>query len=305
MLSIYTMKIMVFKIVALVSSLTLYGQKTKNYVDYHHKMLRIEECTARENFDSSITMYFDLFNEYERVFSKDAYNACQIAALIKHKHFSYFFTKCAETGIKKQFLFENELIHSSYLNDTISLNKSYIIGINKFNTKIDTALRRDFFRRYETEQKIKGKDGYAEICEDNFNRILDLAKQGKFPGEDLIGNTDLMESMVIPTFCHYPYSYKFIEPYLEEALNRGQITPISIVYFYGFNQARTSKLYNEKIPIDTVNYRICYNMPFGKQSYDFKEVNRQRLIHLIFSMATQNNLRNLRTKHKLDYQLGY
>lgn len=44
--------------------------------------------------------------------------------------------------------------------------------------------------RYNREQGSKGKGNYAMACEDNFNRIVQLAKAGRFPGENLIGPDD-------------------------------------------------------------------------------------------------------------------
>lgn len=281
-----------------------FGQNNKDYSLYHDKILLIEECNSRASFDSSIIMYSDIFNKYPRVLARDAYNACQIAALKKHKFFSDFFYACAKSGITKNKLLNNGLIQSEFVRDSIKLNVLYSKGIKDYLKRIDTSLRREMIQRFETEQKIKGKEGYSDVCTSNFNRILDLAKQGKFPGEDLIGNTDMLESLIFATLCHYPYSYKAMEPYLIDALNKGKVTPISLIYLYGFNQTRTSKLYTD-IPSDTLNFKISYNMPFGKQSYDFAEVNKQRAIKKIYSMSVQKNLRNEMPKYGLDYQMGY
>jgi hypothetical protein len=83
------------------------------------------------------------------------------------------------------------------------------------------------------------------------------------------------------------------------------VTPLSLIYLYGFNQTRKSILYTNNIPLDTVNFKIAFNMPFGQQSTNFIEVNKQRAIKKIFSMSIQNNLKSLNSKYGLDYLIGY
>jgi hypothetical protein len=282
-----------------------FGQDHQDYSLYHDKILLIEAFNSRASFDSSIIMYSDIFSQYSRVFAKDAYNACQIAALKKNKYFSDFFYACAKSGITKNELLSNGLIQSGFARDSIKLNALYLKGIQSHLNRIDTTLRREMIQRFETEQKIKGKEGYAAVCTDNFNRILELATQGRFPGEDLIGNIDRTESIILPTLCHYPYSYKIMEPYLIEAVKKGKLTPASLIYLYGFNQTRTSILYTADIPCDTLNFKLSYNMPYGAQSYDFAEVDRQRSLKKIYTMSVQKNLRSVMAKYGVDYQMGY
>lgn len=237
--------------------------------------------------------------------ARDAYNACQIAALKKHKSFSDFFFICAKSGISKGRLLSNQLILAQYVADSTKLAELHLKGTKDFLKRIDTALRREMIQRSDNEQKNKGKENYSKICADNFNRILELSKQGKFPGESLIGNSNEIESLIFPTLCHYPYSYTAMEPYLNDALNKGNMTRISLIYLYGFNQTRKSILYTPDIPNDTISFKVAYNMPYGKQSTDFAEVNKQRSIKKIFSMSVQNNLRNLNSTYGLDYKMGY
>lgn len=281
------------------------GQNNKDYSQYHDNILAIEECNSRGSFDSSLTLYSVLFKKYNRIMARDAYNACQIAALKKHKLFSDFFFLCGKTGIAKSRLLNNSLIQAQYVTDSIKLTALYIEGTKEFSKQIDNALRIEMIRRADNEQKSKGKENYYKVCTDNFNRILELAKQGKFPGESLIGTSEDIECIILPTLCHYPYSCNKLEPYLKNALNEGNITPIAFIYLYGFNQTRRSILYTPNIPIDTINFKISFNLPFGQQSYDFDEVNKQRRINKIISMSVEKSLKELNYKYNLDYLIGY
>lgn len=284
---------------------TAFGQKNKDYSLYHDNILLIEQFNSLGDFDSSISMYAEVFGKYGRVMARDAYNACQIAALRKHKLFPDFFSYCAESGISKVRLLRNPLIQAQYIVDSTKLSKLYLIGYNNFLNRIDTVLRHEMIQRSNNEQKNKGTNNYFKICSDNFNRILELSKNGRFPGESLIGNSDEIESIIFPTLCHYPYSYVTMEVYLNEALRNGNLTPISLVYLYGFNQTRKSILYTSDIPNDTLNFNIIYNMPFGLQSNDFTEVNKQRAVKKIISMSVQKGLKELNSKYGLDYLIGY
>lgn len=284
-----------------------FGQKNKNnnYTLYHDHILVIEQFNSRGSFDSSLTAYSDIFSKYDRIMVRDAYNACQIAALKKHKSFSKFFFICAKSGISKARLLSNQLIQVQYVIDSVKLTQLYLKGAKDYLNRIDTTLRREIIQRSENEQKNKGKENYSKICTDNFNRIFELSKQGKFPGESLIGNTDEIESLIFPTLCHYPYSYTAMEPYLIDALNKGDLTRISLIYLYGFNQTRRSILYTSNIPNDTLNFKVAYNMPFGTQSYNITEVNKQRAAKKVVSMSVQKGLKELNAKYGLDYLIGY
>lgn len=283
----------------------VFCQNDKDYTLYHDKILLIEQCNSREHFDSSLVLYSEVFEQYKRVMARDAYNACQIAAIKKHILFYDFFYKCAQSGIPQSRLLSNKLIQSQYLTDSKKFDSIYLQGKEDYLYRIDTALRNEMLIRAENEQKNKGKENYSLICSNNFNRIVELSKEGKFPGESLIGVSDDIESITFPTLLHYPYSYSLMKPFLEEALSNGDLTRVSLIYLYGFNQSRKSILYTSDIPADTIQFKICYNMPFGIQSNDFIEVNKQRRIKKIFSIEVQSNLRSLNSKYGLDYLIGY
>ncbi len=286
-------------------SSSIWAQPSIDYTDYTDWMLTIEACNARESFDSALVKYAYVFNKYKRVFAADAYNACQIAALKKHKFFPDFFYKCAQSGISKSRLLSNALIKNIFITDSTQLSALYAKGNKAYLKRIDLSLREEMLKRSSNEQKSKGQPNYASVCTDNFNRILELTKAGKFPGEYLIGLDEDIENIIFPTLCHYPYSFKMLQPYFAEALVKGKVTPLSVLYLYGFNQMRRSVLYTSAIPVDTTNFKIAYNIPYGKEVYDFIEVNKQRAIKKVASMEVHNALRNIRSKYGLDYLMAY
>lgn len=285
---------------------TIQADEQGDYSRYFDQILRIEEATSNENFDESLRLYHELFEQYEYVFVRDAYNACQIAALTKHISFSDFFFQCAKSGVRLNLLLHNTHISTLYKSDSSTLNSLFLNGYTIYSERLDTSLRNEFTNRFENEQKNKGKKNYREICTDNFTRIYELAKQNRFPGENIIGtDANLENSFVLATLLHYPYSYTLLEPYLWKAVQSGQAQPQMILYLYSFNQTRTSILYDSSIPVDTVNFKHCYNIAFGKKSDDITEVNRQRKTRQIFSVETEKKLQNVASKYRIDYRYGY
>lgn len=287
------------------SNTLIFGQSTQDYSFYFDQILIIEESNAKEDFEKSLSLYTDLFHKYPRVLAKDAYNACQIAGLTKSKSFPDLFLMCAKSGIEKSKLLKNQHIYSEYKIDSLKLKIAYTEGYSIYLNRIDTALRREFLNRYELEQKNKNTERYLQICTDNFKRIEELSKQNKFPGEDLIGPDKNLSSCVMPTLLHFPYAYTRLTSHLWQAVQSGKTTPLAVLYLYSFNQTRTSSLYTAGIPQDTINFKTCYNLPFGKESADLDEVNKQRSLKKVVSVQTLAGLLNLNAKYRLDYQLGF
>jgi len=287
-------------------SLTTLGQSKKDYTFYFDQILLIEKATSEENFTESLKLYSRTFNKYERIFARDAFNACQIAALKNHSNFQRFFFECAKSGVPKQLLLSSRHIFQQYRSDSLKLNLVFAKGAGIYLSRIDTSLRNEFKKRFEFEQKNKGKENYKIICSDNFSRILQLAKHDSFPGENLIGADENLESYyTLATLLHYPYSYNLLQPFLWEAVQEGKAQPLSVMYVYSFNQTRTSILYDANIPTDTVNFKIVYNLPFGKRSKDLIQVNKERKLRQIFSLEVEQKLKAVAAKYALDYKYGY
>jgi hypothetical protein len=282
------------------------GQYSKDYNAYYNQIITIEMAVANEDFIPALNLYASLFHQYENIFARDAYNACQLAALMKHKEFNTFLSTCGKSGVDKTVLLHNYQITKAYQADSITFNSIWMEGYQKYLVRIDTSLRREWEERFAKEQAHKGKADYKHICIDNFNRILHLAKSGSFPGENLIGvNEDLENAFVFATLKDYPYSYSYIKNYLWSSVQSGGTQPLSVLYVYGFNQTRTSVLYTSDVPVDTVNFKISYNLPFGRPSTDLEKVNQQRKIRGVFSVETQQQLEAVSRKYHLDFKEGY
>jgi hypothetical protein len=285
---------------------TAQNQLSTDYSGYFDSILLIEEATSREDFTESLKLYVQTFREYDRVFARDAYNACQLAALTRSEQFDTFFAYCAQSGVPITLLLRNRLIAARYNADSARLRSLFIQGDAVYRSRIDTSLRNEFAERFALEQKNKSGDNYRAICTDNYNRIATLAAQGRFPGEAVIGpDDDLGNSHVLATLLHYPYSYIALESALWNAVQSGNAQPAMVLYLYSFNQTRTSILYGSTVPVDTTHFTVCYNLAFGKRSNDLVEVNRQRRLRKVFSTDVEAGLQAIAAKYRLDYKVGY
>lgn len=289
----------------LLLSVAAFSQERKDYTQYYEQLLEAEEAVSNEDFDTAIVLYAAIFENY-RPYARDAYNACQIAALEDDSRFGDFFTACAKSGLAKERLLGNGYIRKAYNKNAAMYDSLYLQGRAVYGKQTDTALRKEFEQRYAREQASKGKPDYAKICTDNFNRIKQLAEEGRFPGEGLIGpGEDMGSDLALPTLLHYPYSYTALKGLLWQAVLEGKIQPGEVLYLYGFNQTRTSVLYTHSIPVDTENFTACYGLPFGKRCDDSGEVDRQRKLRYISSTKVEAGLRKIASRLNLDYRFQF
>ncbi|MGC4057424.1 MAG: hypothetical protein QM743_04780 [Chitinophagaceae bacterium] len=224
-------------LVSLFVFLSFRGLGQQDYNGYFRGMLTVQELIAAEDFGAALNKYKQLFSQYDRVFASDAFNACQLAAFSDTASFSYFYYHCARAGVPWKTLSENRFIG---LHLPLSPDSVYLAGRKIFSASIDTALRSEFMRRYRKEQDSKNdRKEFAAVVADNFNRILALARKGRFPDERLIGTNDELENgMLLATLKHQPWSFMILQPYINQSIRFGGLQPIGAYYVYGFNQAR-------------------------------------------------------------------
>jgi hypothetical protein len=269
-------------------------------------MLLIEQWVADAEFDQALVGYEALIADYGRLLARDAFNACQIAALRNHPKTDSFYFYCALAGVPEALLKQNVNTGKVRMRNSAHYDALYRMGNTAYTARIDTALRREFISRFNQEQQSKGKPEYKDIVTQNFNRIRDLAVQGKFPGEQTIGvDNNLENGYVTPTLLHYPYSYKLLERYIEAGIRRGEIQPLGALYVYGFNQTRTSVLYDQNIPHEDAYFSLTYNLPFGKYDSNTETVNANRAKKMVASLKVHNDIERVMRQYHIDYKLGY
>ena len=283
------------------------AKKNIDYATYFAGILSAEHKLANDDLRAALDAYASLFPKFDFVFARDAYNALQLAILTgKQAQQDALLTLCAKSGVPDYVLSKNPLVHAAYAGKDKRFHELFAKGNAVYLRRTDTALRAEMQRRYKLEQGNKGNSNFEEICTDNFNRILELSKQGRFPGEQLIGVNDALENgFVLPTLLHYPYAYVLLHDYLWASLHRGEAQPLSLMYLYSFNQTRTSILYTSRIPVDTKHFKIRYNLPFGLESPDKTAVDGARKKVWLRPQSQTQMIKDVAQGHGMDFRGGW
>jgi hypothetical protein len=295
-----------FLLITLLVTSAAKAQSAKDYTGYHQTMLLVEQWIAEEDFDQAIIGYKALIKDYGRLLARDAFNACQIAALLKHPYTDSLYYHCALAGVPEALAKHNIHIAKARMQAIDHFDALYIAGNTQYLSRIDAKLRKEFIDRYNKEQQMKSDPDYKDIVTANFNRIQQLAAQGKYPGEQTIGvDNNLENTYVTATLLHYPYSYKLLEREIEAGIRRGEIQPLGALYVYGFNQTRTSVLYNQNVPHEDAYFNLTYNLPFGKYDSNAETVNVNRANKMVSSLKVHSDIDRVAKQYRIDYKLGY
>jgi hypothetical protein len=287
-------------------SSTSRAQSAKDYTEYHQTMLLVEQWIAEEDFDQAIIGYKALIREYGRLLARDAFNACQIAALLKHPYTDSMYYYSALAGVPEALAKHNIHIAKARMQEIDHFDALYKAGNTQYLSRIDVNLRKEFIERYNREQQMKSDPDYKDVVTANFNRIQQLAAQGKYPGEQTIGvDNNLENTYVTATLLHYPYSYKWLEREIEAGIRRGEIQPLGALYVYGFNQTRSSVLYDQKVPHEDAYFNLTYNLPFGKYDSNAETVNANRAKKMVSSLKVHSDIDRVAKQYRIDYKLGY
>jgi hypothetical protein len=282
-------------------------KRSTDYAAYFDGILNAEHKLSNDQLAPALDVYMSLFRKYDFVFARDAYNALQLVILTSGSaQRDSLLLLCASSGVPDSMLSRNELVQGAYKNNSSRFQQLYARGHAAYMQRIDTALRAEMRLRYKREQASKGKSNYREICTDNFNRIRELSKQGRFPAEQVIGiDDDLNYGVALPTLLHYPYAYVLLHDYLWAAVHKGQLQPLSLMYLYGFNQTRTSALYTNSIPVDTEHFKVRYNIGFGLQSADQNALDSARRKVWLRPQAEKQAILIVAQKHRIDFREGW
>ena len=153
-----------------------------DYTGYFRGILKAEEHIAAKDLTAALRAYTALFEQWNFVFARDAYNALQVAILCGNSaQADKLITRCAKSGVSENALVRNSIISGYYASNKDKYARLYALGEAAYLKRIDAGLREEFQQRFNLEQGSKGTARYKQIVTDNYNRIASLAKEGRFP----------------------------------------------------------------------------------------------------------------------------
>ena len=239
---------------------------SQNYYTYYEGIKQAKLGLVADKLEASVTFYVETFEKFDFVFARDAYNAFEVAAILKDfEKMDYFARRCIKQGVAFELLVQDSTLSafktSDYwpkLNiDQDSLRAIYEAGINwelrnEINAMFaeDQEIRELAFKNRHNPFKIgKLKKQFEEIDYKLVLLLLEITKQYGFPGEKLIGldesfmhpkinATDLCAGMPIVIFIHH-----FSQP--NESYNSILIHEIETGHLYNEHYATISDFQHE------------------------------------------------------------
>ncbi len=224
-----------------------------NYLDYHKKIVEIEEIMVAEDFEKTDSLYVALFCKYDAPFLTDIVIALQISVMANNfAHSKKLLELSVQKGAKPECLKELAVLKKLpeiYWDD---IDNKYPLLRRQYFESIDSVLNRAFARRYEKEQRLKYSPEKYNIFRQNASHILRIIKlKGNFPGERMIGidmsglknhgKCSFVTSTAIVTLLHYSYGFTEFEKHLEKAIKTGCLHPRVFANIYTFEYNKRKK----------------------------------------------------------------
>lgn len=164
----------------------------QDYVSYHISINKAEELFfMKNNADSALYHYDNVFKDYDFIFVKDLVNAAQIAIFSK-KPYRKYLERGFEQGLKlihlKNYpLFAN--IYPSLLKDR-KLLTAYKENRKKYLSRINFDYLDKIYKMAIADQKSKSSKDYATLISKTTNKLEYLIREKGFPGDRIIGIAD-------------------------------------------------------------------------------------------------------------------
>jgi|GEM_PF-2271532 hypothetical protein len=230
--------------------------KAIDYTRYHEQAALARTELLNERLESALSHFDSAFRTYDFKFSADCVTALQTAAALGKEEAMYrYLVYAAQAGVRPE-CFRSMRALAKYMHTPAwrKFTDSMPVYRQVFLSRVDTALNREFTTRFDREQEAKnGKDmtAYILIVMDNVHRILELAKDGHYPGERQIGPMNAYvatqprgipegpcnagEILERASLLHHPYSYALLQAYWPALLQRGDVHPNLVCEIYFFN----------------------------------------------------------------------
>jgi hypothetical protein len=272
----------------------------KDYIYYYRQTQLAEEALLNGDFNNALEHYDSAFALYNFKFARDCYIAAQTSYYQKDlQRTQRYLSYCMKAGIRYRCLYKTAILQPfEYTKEGKELQQDTAMLWAAYTNAIDTNLHKEWTRRYDKEQAIKGqKEAYYVVIDDNLNRIMQLLKLGIFPDERFVGISNTISHtarnffpdndceyaarLALPTLLHYPYTYDMLGKQLKQAMLQGYINPRALVEVFIFSKWRICP-YRKEVPggialIENTGERdVIFNLPFEKQKTDAATANKNR-----------------------------
>lgn len=238
----------------LISICCIFGFSTNaqvNYERYHQQIIKAETLVATESYEEALTVYDQLFAEYEFVFLRDYKVAAQVAAYTQNIQLAFDYIGFGVTNgwtlseIKKH----DVLKPLKKAQQWADLEFNYEVLREDFTTRINEPIRRQVEQMYKKDQKLALKyylkpgdqakeslinDELIPHTEAQMGDLLEIMNLFGYPGEQLIGNSLWMWTIIChhnsisPDYQQYDDIYPKMKSKLLNAVRLGQMNPYDL-----------------------------------------------------------------------------
>ena len=217
--------------------------QTKNYLDYHNRIIKAEEYIVNRKFNESLNIYRSLSHEYDYMFLRDCKVAAQLSAYTGNTdNLFYFLEKGLKTGWPLKEMAKNKHFKKFKSDDRWGKLKDNEDEYKReFLQNINLLLRTEVREMFAKDQKRalrvaltpvkKWRERYTnrKFVPNNrgqVRRINEIIDQTGFPGEKIIG--DKSWATVIISHNEHDTIYEELRPKLYKAFERGELSAIDL-----------------------------------------------------------------------------
>lgn len=235
-----------------------------DYITYHKEIIKAEELLVRTNLKDCLIQYKKTFDEYPKVFARDAFLAFQVACMFKDTTMvSYFFEKSVRNGI----IWE-AINYITFYQDIVSFNLAYkrrlesLYSTNRaiYESSIDTILRKNILALLIEDDKARTHNNdslsnyrWMKLCDSNGKKLAAIIKRVGFPGEKMCGILNSEVAIVNGSkeratgvqiypvcnriFYHSACVFQDVKVELQRAVKNGELTPkeYALLYEWSFD----------------------------------------------------------------------
>lgn len=222
-----------------------------NYLNYHKKVIEIENHAVAKEYDAALAGYEKLFHSYDFVFLRDYQVASQMALLVGNQQLA---KKYIELGIsngwslksiKKNKFVKSHLDASAWkeiksnhkilaAKRTEQLNQSLRLQVHQMFKRDQKMAIGAWFRLGDKAQERYGDEKFAPHSRRQMAELKEILAKHGYPGEQLIGNHYWMSTVVShhnsvsKKHVTHDTLFQALKPRLLDALKLGEISPFEL-----------------------------------------------------------------------------
>lgn len=241
----------------------LQAKEAQDYRKYHQQIIAAERLISDEKFGEALSLFEQVFNDYDFVFLKDYKVAAQLAYYLDNKEKAFhLIQEGIAAGWELKALKKNEFLAKlqehpdwkSIEKASPELRSKYLAGIDQpVREKVQTMFKKDQWKALGALLRIGDKaqeryaiKNFAPHSEIQIAKLIDILENDGYPGEKLIGN-DFWISTIIShhnsiskEYVKKDTLYNFIKPMLIKSVEQGEMSPYEYALIDDWQKAVSS-----------------------------------------------------------------